>query len=134
MEVHMLNDYTKFVNDLSVNLDSMMLRSKLIASNVANVDTPGYKSRDINFQDILSESMGSMKLKRTDPRHLGEMGISNRMKEIVEDPNPGRPDGNNVDIDDEMLKLTENNIQYNAAIQFVSRKIKQVNDAIQAAK
>lgn len=130
-----LTDYEQIVGNFKTDLDNLVMRSKLIASNIANVDTPGYTSKDLKFTKILEESMNTLKMKRTDFRHMGETPLENGlMNEIVENPNPGRPDGNNVDIDDEMLKLSENNIQYNVSVQLLSKKMRQISDAIQQAK
>ncbi|MGE5343623.1 MAG: flagellar basal body rod protein FlgB [Candidatus Omnitrophota bacterium] len=130
----MLNDYERIVNNMAGHLDRMMMRNKLVASNIANVDTPGYKSKDMNFEKVLSDSM-NMRLKQTHSKHMGEMqGISTLTDPIVEDSTPGRPDGNNVDIDDEMMKLTEIGIQYNATVQLVSKKLRQISDTIQQAR
>lgn len=110
------------------------MESKLIASNVANVDTPGYKAKDLKFENVLKDQMDTLQLKVTNPKHMTDApaGITNN--EIVENPNPGRPDGNNVNIDDEMLKLTKNNIQYNVEVQLLSRRTRYIKDAIQAAR
>jgi flagellar basal-body rod protein FlgB len=127
------------VNKLVADLDIKVLRSKLIASNIANVDTPKYKAKDLMFHRIMEENMenGGMKLKQTHVKHMtsemtGSAGSSSN--EIVESPNPGRPDGNNVNIDEEMLKLTENNIQYNVSVQLLSKRLRQIYDAIDRSK
>ena len=72
-------------------------------------------------------------MKVTNPKHMtdGVSGILNN--EIVENPNPGRPDGNNVNIDEEMLKLSENNIQYNVAVQLLAKHMAHIKDSIQQA-
>jgi flagellar basal body rod protein FlgB len=59
---------------------------------------------------------------------------SNIANEVVESPVPGRPDGNNVNIDEEMLKLTENNIQYNVSVQLLSKRLRQINDAFEIGR
>jgi len=131
----MFGSFDKVVDKFATDLDAVMLRNRLISSNIANLDTPGYKSKDIDFNKVLSSSMDSLEVKRTNSRHLGNTSSGNLQSgDIIVNPNPGRPDGNNVDIDDEMLKLSENSIQYNTVIQFVSRKLRGMSDAIQQAK
>jgi len=126
-------DYS-IVNMLSSKLDVKTFRNELIASNIANIDTPGYKGKDIDFKKVLSESFSDIEMKRTDPRHiLANNEFSQGSIKIVEDTNPGRADGNNVNIESEMLKLTENNIQYNIAVHLVSKKLNEIKDAIKEA-
>jgi flagellar basal-body rod protein FlgB len=114
-------------------MDKTVVESKLIASNVANVDTPGYKAKELKFDDMLKNQMGSLQLKMTHPKHMTDAPSVVPNGEIVENPNPGRPDGNNVNIDEEMLKLTKNNIQYNVAVQLLSKRTRYIKDALQAA-
>lgn len=128
------------VNKLAADLDMKVLRSKLIASNIANVDTPGYKAKDLKFHRILAENVekGDLEIKRTHFKHITSAGTTETpgsiSYEVVESPAPGRPDGNNVNIDEEMLKLTENNIQYNVSVQLLSKRLRQINDAIERSK
>lgn len=131
----MIIDYD-LINQLRAELDSKVLRSQVIASNIANVDTPEYKAKDLQFQRILAENMGNedLKLKQTHVKHMTSMETAGVPGEVVENPNPGRPDGNNVNIDEEMLKLTENNIQYNVSVQLLSKRFRQINDAIDRSK
>ena len=122
---------------LAADLDLKVLRSQIVASNVANVDTPGYIGKDLKFDRILADSMeeGNLRMKRTHVKHITPVetpsGISN---EIIESPNPARPDGNNVNIDDEMLKLSEINIQYNVSVQLLSKRLRQIYDAIERTR
>ncbi len=131
----MIIKYNAVIDKLAGELDKRVLKSKLIASNVANVDTPGYKSVDLDFGEQMESEMGSIGMKRTHAKHMTD-GISTGVgvAEIKENPNPGRPDGNNVNVDDEMLKMTENNVQYTIAVQLLSRRMGQMKSAIAKAK
>jgi flagellar basal-body rod protein FlgB len=128
------------VSKLAADLDMKVLRSKLIASNIANVDTPGYKAKDLKFHRILAESLGNEELilKQTHVKHMTTTGMTETpggiSAEVVESPVPGRPDGNNVNIDEEMLKLTEINIQYNVSVQLLAKRLQQINTAIERSK
>lgn len=127
-------NYETLVDKLAAELDTKVLQSKLIASNVANVDTPGYKSKDLKFANVLQDEMGNLHMKKTDLRHMEGITGDVKNNEIVEDPNPGRPDGNNVNIDDELLKLNRNNIQYTVAVQLLAKYLGMVKDTIQQAR
>jgi flagellar basal-body rod protein FlgB len=128
----MIIDYDTVINRLAADLDNRVLRNQLIASNVANVDTPAYKAKDLKFHRILADTMDGVNMKRTHEKHLDERSGSVRHNEIVEKPNPGRPDGNNVNIDQELLNLSENNIQYNVSVQLISKKLKLLKEALAA--
>lgn len=129
----MLIDYETVVNKLAAELDAKVLKSKLIASNIANIDTPGYKSKDLQFEKVLNDEIGSLRLKVTNDKHMDDTPQGVKNGKIVENPNPGRPDGNNVNIDEELLKLTKNNIQYNVAVQLLAKRMSHIKDAIQQA-
>jgi flagellar basal-body rod protein FlgB len=127
-------NYETLVDKLAAELDTKVLQSKLIASNVANVDTPGYKSKDLKFANVLQDEMGNLHMKTTHPLHMEGITGDVKNNEIIEDPTPGRPDGNNVNIDDELLKLNRNNIQYTVAVQLLAKYLSMVKDTIQQAR
>lgn len=118
---------------LQQELDRRVSRNQLIASNVANVDTPGYKAKDIDFAAIMAKETERLALRETNERHFpangGENGLSVKESEAV-----GRPDGNNVMIEEEMLKLAQNNIEYNVLVQFVSKYLAGVRRTIESIK
>jgi flagellar basal-body rod protein FlgB len=127
-------NYETLVDKLAAELDTKVLQSKLIASNVANVDTPGYKSKDLKFANVLQDEMGNLHMKTTHPLHMEGITGDVKNNEIIEGPTPGRPDGNNVNIDDELLKLNRNNIQYTVAVQLLAKYLGMVKDTIQQAR
>lgn len=94
-------------------VDVTVLRHKVLSQNVANVNTPGYRKLDVSFDDQLT-------------RHLemhGDQGIENLKPKIVEDDSsPARLDGNNVDIDAEMMRLNKNTLLNNTYLQIVATK------------
>jgi flagellar basal-body rod protein FlgB len=128
----MLINYNKVIDRLAADMDDRVTRNKLIASNVANLDTPGYKAKDVKFERILADNMDEITMKRTHVKHMDNGSGTIRQNEIVENPNPGRPDGNNVNVDEEMLKLSENNIQYNVAVTLIAKKLQHIKTAIAA--
>ena len=102
---------------MSHYMDLLATRQKLIASNVANSDTPGYQTRDIDFQfEFLSLAKGSQ------PSVVEAPGLANRN------------DGNNVSIDREMRLLSETAMRFSVAESLLKGQIKAVRDAIQEGK
>jgi flagellar basal-body rod protein FlgB len=101
-------------------------REKAISANMANVDTPGYHTRDINFKSELKRAMNGF-LSQT------EDGIETvQMTPVVQEV-PGlmeRPDGNNVSLDREGLLMSETQLQYQIGIQLIKRQFHQILSAI----
>ena len=109
---------------LHKGLNTASLRQQVIADNVANINTPGFKKRDVSFEGELSralENSHSQRLRQTNERHLsgGSSLTSVRARVTTVDATSMRYDGNNVDIDEEMSKLAENSIRFNALAQLM---------------
>ena len=100
-------------------LDVEMMRNSVIASNIANVDTPGYKAKNINFEKTFQDALGTenqLKVSTTNSKHLapGIDTLKGLEPEVDVETDPGRPDGNNVNIDKEMMKLADVQMGYDA--------------------
>lgn len=125
----MMLDY-RLIDGLTKDLSARVKKNEIIAGNVANVDTPGYKSKDVQFKNVLNNEIGELDMKISDSRHIGvEDGQGDFV--ILENTNAGRADGNNVNIEKEMLELTRNNIRYNIAVQFLAKELAHLKQAIQ---
>ncbi|MGI6683981.1 MAG: flagellar basal body rod protein FlgB [Bacillota bacterium] len=113
---------SKIFSQLENALDVTSLRNKVLANNIANIDTPNFKRSDVNFQAVLGELMEKdqgLALKRTSPKHLTGNQFSGPL--LVQDHSTSyRNDDNNVDIDLEMTRLAENTLQYNALARIYS--------------
>lgn len=98
-------------------LDVAAYRQKILASNVANADTPNYKAKDISFQKEMNAALEASK--------HGKAGGSPQSYEIYETTNTMQNmDGNTVNLDIEMAKVAENALIYNTAVQLKSMKIR----------
>lgn len=106
---------------LAKAVDVTVLRHKVLSQNVANVNTPGYRKLDVSFDDALAKHL---------ERH-GEDGVGQLQPTIVEDTTtPARLDGNNVDIDREMMRLNKNTLLNNTYLQIVATKTAMMRRAI----
>ncbi len=109
-------------------LDGLSLRQQVISQNLANVDTPGYQAREVNFEDALKsafEQQEDLPLANTNPAHIPLAGVSLESGAAVS-ARPGgseRADGNNVDINVELTDMSETGIEYQALTQAASRKL-----------
>ncbi|MCM3759442.1 flagellar basal body rod protein FlgB [Alkalihalobacillus oceani] len=103
---------------LERGLDGAQLRQNAISQNIANVDTPYYKAKDVSFKETLQQAMNEPKLKayRTNEKHL-EFSTTSQGPVIETTRNTMyNHNQNNVDIDLEMAELAKNQIYYNALI------------------
>lgn len=112
---------------LEKGLDAYSKRAEALANNIANVNTPNYKRKDVQFESFLQKAISndgsSIIGKRTDEKHF-TIGTENKLDEveasfIEERSTVSRYDGNNVDIEKEKVEQTKNNIRY----QFATNKI-----------
>jgi flagellar basal-body rod protein FlgB len=119
---------------LERSLDVRLARQNVLAANIANVDTPGYSAKDVDFKaamaaaDKSAGSAESMTLAATDESHMstGAATISTRSAEIpVVDAGGSAPsmDGNKVDLDRTMVALAENGLQYGASARAAGKKL-----------
>jgi flagellar basal-body rod protein FlgB len=131
-------DITGTQNDrlLQAALQGLTTRQRAIADNVANVDTPNFKATHVSFETMLKQSLGRddeplrmAKVQNAVPAP-GEASPNLKPTVTVDNATGHRNDGNNVDIDAEMLQLSDTNIRYNAVIQIVGSKLQTLRYAI----
>jgi flagellar basal-body rod protein FlgB len=106
------------IENLSRFLDLNAFRTQLITSNMANLDTPGYRTRDVNFQQELQRAQSGFEYAAFSP-------AAYRVRGLLE-----RPDGNNVSLDRESLLLAETQLRFNAAIALLRDEFKMLQSAI----
>lgn len=125
---------------LEKSLNASWARNDAISQNLANVDTPKYKRKDIAFEEFLNDSMGrtSLEGKVTDKRHIAinTRDVNKIEPTLVEDNSDSsmRIDGNNVDIDSEMANLAKNQIKYNALIQMINSNYSKIKSVIKEGR
>jgi flagellar basal-body rod protein FlgB len=98
-------------------MDVVSLRQKLVTSNIANADTPGYKTQDVDFQSAFQAALDGGQPKAADVAGLVT-----------------RNDGNNVDLDREARLLAENALRFNVASNLMRNQLQQVREAIREGK
>jgi len=99
-------------------LDVTTMRQTLITTNIANVDTPGYHTRDVDFRGELQRVMDGQDTSESSPFVLPVRGLI------------ARPDGNNVSVDRESLLLAEVQLQFKAATALIRSQFAEVSNAI----
>lgn len=111
-------------------------RQQLLASNIANADTPNYKARDVDFRDALQTALGgragSLPMAQTSPRHLQPQGTSPFGASIqYRTETQSSVDGNTVNLDAERSQFAENAIQYEASLTFINGILRTMQSSIQ---
>jgi len=106
------------ITALSHFLDVNVMRSELVMSNLANIDTPGYRTRDINFRQELEQAGGDLS-------YAGFTPAVRLVQGLIE-----RPDGNNVSLEREGLLLADTQMRFNAAVQLLRDRFKMLSSAI----
>jgi flagellar basal-body rod protein FlgB len=108
-------------------------RSELIASNLANADTPNYQARDVDFNALLSEYQGlagGAALQTTNAGHINPNGDVGQPEALYRIPTQPSVDGNTVDSQKEKSAFMENALQYQATLRFIDGTIKLLRTAI----
>ena len=114
-----------FDKALGIHPQALALREKrgeLLAANLANADTPGYKARDLNFESVFKQNL---ELTQTmERRHVNHLPTRNVLEAqtLYRNPNQASLDGNTVEANVEQAKYAENAVQYQASLQFLNSK------------
>jgi flagellar basal-body rod protein FlgB len=104
---------------LKLMMDAAMARQRVIAKNLANADTPGFKAKEVRFSKDLKDALGS-----------GDGSVKDVSLEVVDRDSPAKPDGNSVDLDRELADLSENSLTYQTLVTLVALKTNMVRSAI----
>jgi flagellar basal-body rod protein FlgB len=112
-------------------------RGRVLASNIANADTPNYKARDFDFQQALAAATAgtgpakTVAIATTQPGHMGAPGASGASPALLyRAPLQNSVDGNTVDVDVERANFAENSVRYEATLRFINGQIKMMTTAI----
>jgi flagellar basal-body rod protein FlgB len=120
---------------LNAVMNFRLLNQNVIASNIANADTPGYHAKKVEFESALRDALGvsdKLQLETSDPEHFVSQNYPAHLDPFIYDNPEGKPnlDGNTVDRAQEMVAMAENEANYNAATEMVRRKIALLKYAI----
>lgn len=119
---------------LKKSMDASALRSKVIANNVANINTKGYKKFYVAFEETLNNNSGEDKIKVTNNKHFETGSDSGDITIMRDEGTSMRQDGNNVDIDLEMTNQAANTLMYNALVKQVNSKLSLTSYIIKGGK
>ncbi|MBP2157564.1 MULTISPECIES: flagellar basal body rod protein FlgB [Asticcacaulis] len=125
-----------FLDALQTRMGWLSGRQKLVAENVANASTPGYKPRDLaaqNFDTLMkgqAEGGGKLGMATTNAAHLQIEGFKpNSAREVTALDSETTMDGNSVVLEEQMLKMAESRMQFDAAVGFYQKSLAMVRMA-----
>lgn len=107
-------------------------RMEIIAGNLANANTPGYKARDIDFNKAMESARASQRqeLVKTHDKHLSGSMASNSFLEYRVPTQPDTGDGNTVEVQAERNRFLDNGLRYQASLEFLNGKVKGMKKAL----
>lgn len=114
---------------LGASLNYRLLRHNVTSSNIANAETPGYKAKVVEFEDALARAVnldGMNGLTTSSPDHFAVGSAALGKERVTVDVNPDADvnnDKNTVDLDKEIVTMTDNSISYKAALQMINKKL-----------
>ncbi len=147
-----LNNYVEFVRmegrnvmdlfsgasfrSIELGLDQAQQKQSVLANNIANADTPGYKAKQVPFSQTLEHALKEPAIGayKTHMEHVDFKGSESGSTRLNELKDRYHHNGNGVDIDKEMASLAENQIQYNALIERLNGRFSSLQSVIRGGK
>lgn len=112
-----------YINVIGKTADASWQRNQIIADNIANVNTPGYKRKDVDFETQLRQALGNSRYETVDAK-VSHLKAAELVPRVYTDAAnfSYRLDGNNVDIDTENVELASNQIKYQGLVASISQE------------
>ncbi len=132
----MWNQLFGSVNRLQSGLDAAWMRNDVIANNIANADTPGFRASKVEFESAMKAALGTeqgrLKMAATHAGHItsGASSAEDVVPTVTTDESRMRYDENGVSPETEMAELAKNSIQYYAMVNKMNAELNQLNAAI----
>lgn len=129
-----LDIFSGTINNLENALGRANVKQKVISNNIANIDTPNYKSKNVAFHDMLNDASIRLDAKKTYQGHIDFSKTGSNYSVVSSNRTSYQENGNNVDIDQEMSELAKNQIQYNALVERMSGKFNSLKTVLTGGK
>jgi flagellar basal-body rod protein FlgB len=134
------NSFSRSIDLIHRSMDVGLLRRSVIADNIANSEVPDFKRTQVNFESELKRALESQRsrpaveLTRTDPRHISNWQPRDHRdvtpRRVVDFTSSSHNNGNNVDMEQEMMSSVQNQLLYSLLAQSAAFEFAQVNSAI----
>ncbi|MBU2952581.1 flagellar basal body rod protein FlgB [Marinobacter sp. F3R08] len=125
-----------FDNALGIHqhaVEARVKRAEVLANNLANADTPGFKARDVDFQAMMQkaqESVSGFQMTKTDDAHMDTSSIASDSDLMYRIPDQPSVDGNTVDAQQEQTRFMRNAMDFQASFQFLNSKFSGLSKAL----
>lgn len=125
-----------FDNALGIHehaLQARVKRAEVLANNLANADTPGYKARDLDFSALMEQAKGQISglpMTRTNDQHMDTSMAGSSSELLYRTPHQPSIDGNTVDSQQEQSHFMRNAMDFQASFQFLNAKFSGLSKAI----
>lgn len=131
-----MNLISPTIQSLERALSTSALKQQTHTANIANVDTPGYKAKKVDFEAVLKSAANKQALTsyKTDPKHISFSNESFDPRVTVNENSVHKINGNNVDMDVEMAELAKNQLHYNAVTDRISGKFRSLSSVISGGR
>ena len=133
-----MNIFPKSLQSLERALSTASLKQQVHSSNIANVDTPGYKSKQVSFQTALTDAQNNLSISsyKTNSKHISFSNENTHFNPTIKvnGDTTYKPNGNNVDMDLEMAELAKNQLWYNAVTERVNGKLNSLQTVINGGR
>lgn len=113
-----------YINVLSKSADASWKRETVLANNIANVNTPNYKRKDVDFEGVLEQELGRSKYTTLDSK-VADVHLNHLVADTYTDYSgySYRLDGNNVDIDNEEVELASEQLRYQGLTDSITQEL-----------
>ena len=128
MGVSMINDINNNIDLLQKSLEGLWKRNEIISNNIANAESSGYRAKDLDFEQVLQQYINKKEsVQPLDAREL-RFSILDRQGLSVKE------NGNNVNVETEMVSLTENNMKYDLATEALRNQLELLRIVIEKSE
>jgi flagellar basal-body rod protein FlgB len=130
-----MNIFGSTISQLERGLDFSATKGKAISQNIANIDTPNYKAKNVSFKEVFANvKANSIEAYRTDVRHINFKPNTTHSGVFDYSNLRYRQDGNGVDMDKEQADLAANQIYYNAVVDRINGKFNTLQNVIKGGR
>ncbi len=130
-----MNIFGTTISQLERGLDYSATKGKVISQNIANIDTPNYKAKNVSFKEVFANANEkSLEAYRTDERHISFKSNTTHPGVFNYSNLRYRQDGNGVDMDKEQADLAANQIYYNAVVDRINGKFNTLQNVIKGGR
>jgi flagellar basal-body rod protein FlgB len=126
--------FSSTFTNIERGLDYASLNQKVISQNIANVDTPNYKAKTVEFKSVLHNSIYQLEAKKTDSRHFTFHSTDHHPAVKTKNNYQYNHNGNGVDLDKEMSEMASNQIYFNALSDRINGKFNSLKSVIRGGK